>query len=169
MRCPYCGSTADRVVDSRPNEDETTIRRRRACAGCNRRYTTFERVEETPLLVLKRNGAREPFDRVKLTLGLDKACKNRPVTAAEIERLAADVEETLRARGLREVESQEVGIELLNALRDLDVVAYMRFASVYKDFQDPGDFQRELASLAGRTTLRKTTPPKLLPNRAAGA
>ena len=169
MRCPYCGSTADRVVDSRPSEDETTIRRRRACAGCNRRYTTWERVEETPLLVLKRNGAREPFDRAKLTIGLDKACKNRPVTAAEIERLAADVEEALRARGLREVETQEVGIELLNALRDLDVVAYMRFASVYKDFQDPADFQRELASLAGRTTLRKTTPPKLRPERAAGA
>jgi transcriptional repressor NrdR len=168
VRCPYCGSTHDRVVDSRPNEDETTIRRRRACTGCNRRFTTFERVEEAPLLVLKRDGTRESFDRAKLTMGLDKACKNRPVTVAEIERLAADVEEALRARGLREIESQEVGIELLNALRDLDAVAYMRFASVYKDFQDPGDFERELASLAGRTTLRKSTPPKTRVDRAAG-
>ena len=167
VRCPYCGSTRDRVVDSRPNEDETTIRRRRACTGCNRRFTTFERVEEAPLVVLKRDGTREPFDRAKLTVGLAKACKNRPVTVAEIDRLAADVEEALRARGLREVESQEVGIELLNALRDLDAVAYVRFASVYKDFQDPGDFERELASLAGRTALRKSTPPKTRPGRAA--
>ena len=157
MRCPFCGSTRDRVVDSRPSEDETTIRRRRACAGCNRRFTTFERVEESPLVILKRDGSREPFDLTKLVSGLEKACKNRPVSTARIVRLATDIEEALRARGQREVESQEVGIELLNALRDLDAVAYMRFASVYKDFQDPADFQRELDALR---PLRKSTPPK---------
>ena len=157
MRCPFCGSTQDRVVDSRPSEDEATIRRRRACADCNRRFTTFERVEETPLLILKRDGSREPFDLPKLVSGLEKACKNRPVTTTEIVRLATDIEEALRARGRREVESHEVGVELLNALRDLDAVAYMRFASVYKDFQDPTDFQRELDTLR---PLRKTTPPK---------
>ena len=157
MRCPFCGTDEDRVVDSRPSEDGATIRRRRACAGCGRRFTTFERVEETPLVVLKRDGSREQFDLGKLVDGLDKACKNRPIDHAEILRIASDIEETLRARGQREVESQEVGIELLNALRELDAVAYMRFASVYKDFQDPADFERELASLG---SLEKTTPPK---------
>jgi transcriptional repressor NrdR len=158
VRCPFCGSTDDRVVDSRPSEDEASIRRRRACAGCGRRFTTFERVEESPLLILKRNGLREPFELPKLISGLEKACKNRPVSAEEILRLATDIEESLRARGQREVESQEVGIELLNALRDLDAVAYMRFASVYKDFQDPADFERELEYLR---PLRKQTPPKV--------
>jgi transcriptional repressor NrdR len=157
LRCPFCGSTQDRVVDSRPSEDQTTIRRRRSCAGCGRRFTTFERVEETPLLILKRDGSREPFDLTKLVSGLEKACKNRPVTTTEIVRLATDIEEALRARGRREVESHEVGVELLNALRDLDAVAYMRFASVYKDFQDSADFQRELDALR---PLRKSTPPK---------
>ncbi len=162
MRCPFCGTDDDRVIDSRPSEDGATIRRRRACAGCGRRFTTFERVEEAPLIVLKRDGSKEQFDVGKLVSGLEKACKNRPITTAQILRMTSDIEETLRARGQREVESQEVGIELLNALRELDAVAYMRFASVYKDFQDPADFQRELASLR---SLRKTTPPK--PRRRA--
>jgi len=162
VRCPFCGTDDDRVIDSRPSEDGGTIRRRRACAGCGRRFTTFERVEEAPLLVFKRDGSKEQFDPSKLISGLEKACKNRPITHAQILRMTSDIEETLRARGQREVESQEVGIELLNALRELDAVAYMRFASVYKDFQDPADFQRELASLR---SLRKTTPPK--PRRRA--
>ena len=158
MRCPFCGSLRDRVIDSRPCEDQTAIRRRRACMACGRRYTTFERIEEIPLLVIKRDGSKEPFNPHKVIAGLEKACKNRRhITPEHIQRIAADVEETLRARGRREVKSHEVGIELLNALRDLDVVAYMRFASVYKDFQDPTDFERELASLG---TLRKATPPK---------
>ena len=164
MRCPFCGSDEDRVVDSRPSEDGGTIRRRRACAVCGRRFTTFERVEEAPLLVLKRDGSREQFELGKLVSGLEKACKNRPISRDEILRIASDIEEAVRARGQREVESQEVGIELLNALRELDPVAYMRFASVYKDFQDPADFERELEDLG---SLRKTTPPK--PRSNAGA
>jgi transcriptional repressor NrdR len=164
VRCPFCGTDEDRVVDSRPSEDGAVIRRRRACAGCGRRFTTFERVEEAPLLVLKRDGSREHFDLAKLVAGLEKACKNRPISHLQIVRIASDIEETLRARGQREVESQEVGIELLNALRELDAVAYMRFASVYKDFQDPADFERELASLE---SLEKTTPPK--PRATAGS
>jgi transcriptional repressor NrdR len=162
VRCPFCGIDDDRVIDSRPSEDGATIRRRRACARCTRRFTTFERVEEAPLLVLKRDGSKEQFDAAKLVSGLEKACKNRPITTAQILQMTRDIEETLRVRGQREVESQEVGIELLNALRELDAVAYMRFASVYKDFQDPADFERELASLG---SLRKTTPPK--PRRRA--
>ena len=164
MRCPFCGTDKDRVVDSRPSDDGATIRRRRACTACGRRFTTFERVEEAPLLVLKRDGSKEPFSLGKLVAGLEKACKNRPIPAPEIVRIASDIEETVRARGQREVESQEVGIELLNALRELDPVAYMRFASVYKHFQDPTDFERELESLG---SLRKSTPPK--PRAGAGA
>jgi transcriptional repressor NrdR len=158
VRCPFCGSDEDRVVDSRPADDGAAIRRRRACAGCGRRFTTFERVDEVPVLILKRDGSKEQFDPAKVVSGLAKACKNRPITDAQILRITSDIEETLRARGQREVESQEVGIELLNALRDLDAVAYMRFASVYKDFQDPADFERELDDLG--TILRKATPPK---------
>ena len=154
MRCPFCGSDEDRVVDSRPSEDGGTIRRRRACAVCGRRFTTFERVEEAPLLVLKRDGSREQFEIGKVVAGLQKACKNRRIDPDEILRIASDIEETIRARGQREVESQEVGIELLNALRELDPVAYMRFASVYKGFTTSEDFARELAS------LEKDTPPK---------
>lgn len=158
MRCPFCGSVDDdRVVDSREYQDGTAIRRRRACGACGRRFTTFERVEEAPLLVLKRDTSREQFDLGKLVSGLEKASKNRPIPRSDILRIAGDIEESLRARGQREVESQEIGIEVLNALRDLDAVAYMRFASVYKDFQDPGDFERELDSLV---SLPKTTPPK---------
>jgi len=166
VRCPFCGSHDDRnrVIDSRSSEDGATIRRRRACAGCGRRFTTFERVEETPLLVLKRDGSKEQFNLGKLVAGLEKACKNRPITPSRIIEIASDIEETVRGRGQREVESQEVGIELLNALRDLDPVAYMRFASVYKDFQDPADFERELESLV---SLDKTTPPK--PRASAGS
>jgi transcriptional repressor NrdR len=164
VRCPFCGTDQDRVVDSRPADDGAAIRRRRACAGCGRRFTTFERVDEIPLLILKRDGSKEQFDPAKVVSGLAKACKNRPITDAQIVRITSDIEETLRARGQREVESQEVGIELLNALRDLDAVAYMRFASVDKDFQDPADFERELADLG--TILRKATPPKPRPHPA---
>jgi transcriptional repressor NrdR len=164
VRCPFCGSVDDdRVVDSRPSDDGTTIRRRRACAACGRRFTTFERVEELPLLVMKRDGSREHFDLAKLVSGLEKASKNRPIDHGDILRIASDIEEALRARGQREVESQEIGIEVLNALRDLDAVAYMRFASVYKAFQDPADFERELDTLE---SLPKRTPPK--PRASAG-
>jgi transcriptional repressor NrdR len=166
VRCPFCGSVDDdRVVDSRESQDGTTIRRRRACAACGRRFTTFERVEEAPLLVLKRDGSREQFDLAKLVSGLEKATKNRPIASERILRIASDIEETIRARGQREVESQEIGIEVLNALRDLDAVAYMRFASVYKDFQDSDDFERELDTLE---SLRKATPPKPRTRSRAG-
>ena len=165
MRCPFCGSDEDRVVDSRPSEDGGSIRRRRSCAVCGRRFTTFERVEEAPLLVIKRDRSREQFELGKLISGLQKACKNRPISQEEILRIASDIEEAVRARGQREVESQEIGIEVLNALRDLDAVAYMRFASVYKDFQNSDDFERELDTLE---SLRKTTPPKPRKRSRAG-
>ncbi|MDQ3940309.1 MAG: transcriptional regulator NrdR [Actinomycetota bacterium] len=154
MICPYCGTDEDKVVDSRVAEDGRAIRRRRECLGCGRRYTTFERAEEVPLLVLKRNGTEEPYLAEKVVAGIRMACKNRPVSDAEITALADDVEEAMRLDGRRPVPTSEVGREVLERLRDLDEVAYLRFASVYKDFQELDDFERELG------ILLKKSPPK---------
>src|SRR5918996_512200 len=154
MRCPYCDSEEDKVVDSRLAEEGRAIRRRRECIGCGRRYTTFERAEEVPLLIAKRNGEEEPFDRDKVIEGIHRACKNRPVSDAEILAIADDVEEAMRADVRRPIPSAEVGREVLERLRLIDEVAYLRFASVYKDFQELNDFERELG------LLLKRSPPK---------
>ena len=154
MRCPYCDNEEDKVVDSRLAEEGRAIRRRRECLSCSRRFTTFERTEEVPLLVLKRNGVEEAFDRDKIVEGLRRACKNRPVTEAEIDAIAEDLEEELRATGRRPLPTAEIGREVLERLRRLDEVAYLRFASVYKDFQELDDFERELG------LLQKKFPPK---------
>lgn len=154
MRCPYCSEEEDKVVESRLAEEGRTIRRRRECLACSRRYTTFERPEEVPLIIVKRNGVEEPFDSTKVVEGIKRACKNRPVTMAEIESIAADVEDEMRADGRRPVPTSEIGRDVLERLRDLDEVAYLRFASVYKDFQELDDFERELGSLL------KKFPPK---------
>ncbi|MDQ4057506.1 MAG: transcriptional regulator NrdR [Actinomycetota bacterium] len=154
MRCPYCDSEEDKVVDSRLAEEGRAIRRRRECIGCGRRYTTFERAEEVPLLISKRNGEEEAFDRDKVIEGIHRACKNRPVSDAEILAIADDVEEAMRADVRRPIPSAEVGREVLERLRLIDEVAYLRFASVYKDFQELNDFERELGLLA------KKSPPK---------
>ncbi len=154
MRCPYCDSEEDKVVDSRVAEEGRAIRRRRECLSCARRYTTFERAEEVPLVILKRNGEEEPFDRTKIVEGIRKATKNRPVSPAEIVAIAEDVEESLRASPSRPVASADIGREILERLRELDEVAYLRFASVYKDFQELTDFERELG------LLQKKSPPK---------
>ena len=122
--------------------------------ACTRRYTTFERPEEVPLIIVKRNGVEEPFDSAKVVEGIKRACKNRPVTMAEIESIADDVEDEMRADGRRPVPTSEIGRDVLERLRDLDEVAYLRFASVYKDFQELDDFERELGSLL------KKSPPK---------
>ncbi|HEV8565147.1 MAG TPA: transcriptional regulator NrdR [Actinomycetota bacterium] len=154
MRCPWCRAEDDRVVDSRPAEGGSAIRRRRECRSCGRRYTTFERIEEVGLMVVKRDGSKDPFDREKVTAGILKAAKNRPVTEEQAERLVGRVEERLRRKGPL-ITSQEVGIEVLANLAKLDQVAYMRFASVYKDFQEITDFERELGVL-----LQKKVPAK---------
>jgi transcriptional repressor NrdR len=154
VRCPYCEGEEDKVVDSRLAEEGRAIRRRRECLACTRRYTTFERAEEVPLLVSKRNGVEEPFDLDKVIEGLGRACKNRPVTEAEIRSLAEDIEDAMRADTRRPVPSADIGREVLERLRDLDDVAYLRFASVYKDFQELNDFERELG------LLLKKSPPK---------
>jgi transcriptional repressor NrdR len=154
MRCPFCNFDEDKVVDSRLAEEGRAIRRRRECINCGRRYTTFERAEEVPLFVVKRNGVEEPFDREKVASGIKSATKNRPVTETEIDAVAEDVEDAMRDLGQRPVPSSEIGRDVLERLRDLDEVAYLRFASVYKDFQELDDFEREL----GR--LLKRSPPK---------
>ena len=146
------------MVDSRQSEDGSTIRRRRACLACQHRFTTFERLEEVPLTVVKRSGERVPFDRAKVVAGLVAATKARPVDEGQLEDLANAVEEELRLQG-SEVASSEIGRVVLERLRDLDVVAAVRFASVYKEFDDLADFERELHELT-RTALTKATEPK---------
>ena len=146
------------MVDSRTTDEGTAIRRRRECLACGRRYTTYERVDEAPLSVVKRSGHREPFDRTKVVAGLRAAAKNRPVTVDQLEALAADVEEALRLDG-PELTSQQIGLAVLDRLKALDEVAYVRFASVYKDFDDPGDFTREVGLLTKSTQPKRRRPP----------
>jgi transcriptional repressor NrdR len=153
VRCPVCSSLDDKVVDSRLADEGAAIRRRRECLTCNRRFTTYERLEEAPLMVTKRSGERMPFDRARLIAGVAAAAKNRPVSADEMQQLAADVEEEMRLLG-SDVSSQDVGLAVLTRLQSLDHVAYLRFASVYKGFEDITDFQREAVLLA------KSTEPK---------
>lgn len=154
MRCPWCSDVEDKVVDSRLAEEGGAIRRRRECLACGRRFTTFERVEEVPLTVVKRSGVREPFDRAKIVAGVRAAAKNRPVAVERMDELAAEVEEEVRLSG-NEVTTQEIGVAVLEHLARLDDVAYLRFASVYKGFEEAGDFQRE-AGLLTKATAPKT-------------
>ncbi len=146
MRCPSCTSVDDKVVDSRLADDGVAIRRRRECLECGRRFTTFERIEDVGLVVVKRSGVHQPFRREKIVAGVRAAAKNRPVGPEQFDSLAAEVEESLRLEG-GEVTSARVGAAVLERLRALDEVAYVRFASVYKGFDDPSDFEREIGLL----------------------
>lgn len=159
VRCPACAHLDDKVVDSRQSDDGCSIRRRRECLSCGSRYTTFERLEEIPLSVVKRSGDRVPFDRTKIAEGIAAAAKGRPIDPAIIENAAADIEDELRLLG-PDVPSERVGLAVLERLRAIDDVAYMRFASVYKGFEDASDFQREI------TLLTKATEPKRHDSRA---
>jgi len=144
MHCPFCRYTDSRVIDSRTADDGTAIRRRRHCPECNRRFTT---VETTSLSVVKRSGATEPFSRSKVLVGVRKACQGRPVTDDELARLAQRVEETIRAQGSAEVDAHEVGLAVLGPLRELDEIAYLRFASVYQAFDSLEDFESAITLL----------------------
>jgi transcriptional repressor NrdR len=155
VHCPFCRHTDSKVIDSRTTEDGTSIRRRRSCPRCNRRFTT---VETATLLVVKRSGVTEPFSREKIVGGVRKACQGRPVTEDQIAQLAQRVEEAIRARGLAELPSHEVGLEILGPLRDLDVVAYLRFASVYRAFDSLEDFEGEIAALRSARAQRAAQP-----------
>ena len=141
MRCPKCHVDDTKVIDSREAEEGAAIRRRRLCGSCAHRFTTYERLDEVPLVVVKSTGAREPFERAKLIAGVSAACKGRPVTAEQIEQLGESIVDEVRLRG-PEVRTAELGLEVLDRLRSLDEVAYLRFASVYKGFDAAADFQR---------------------------
>lgn len=147
MKCPFCGVFENKVVDSRMTRDGAIIRRRRECEACSKRFTTYERLEEFLPLVVKKDGRREPFDRAKVIAGLQRACEKRPISISAIEALVDRLELTLQERGDKEVPSSFIGEELMHALHVLDEVAYVRFASVYRQFKDIGQFMDELKEL----------------------
>ncbi len=144
MKCPFCGHENTRVIDSRPADDNTTIRRRRACDECDKRFTTFEKVETIPLIIIKKDNNRETFDRTKIEAGVLRACYKRPVSATQIKKLVDEVETEIYNREEREIPSQVIGELVMNKLKDLEAVAYVRFASVYREFKDINTFMDEL-------------------------
>ena len=147
MRCPFCQHMDDRVIDSRLSKEGDMIRRRRECSHCQRRFTTYERVEETLPLVIKKDGRRELFDRGKILSGLHKACEKRPISVDVLEKLVERIEQRLQEAGEREVHSREIGEQIMQQLQNLDEVAYVRFASVYRSFKDVNEFMNEVKEL----------------------
>lgn len=147
MRCPFCGHLRDKVVDSREGKEGEVIRRRRQCLECGRRFTSYERMDEIPYMVVKKDGTRERFERQKVIAGMLKACEKRPVSVAAVEEVADRVEVTLQDRPEKEISTDEVGAFLMSELKSLDKVAYVRFASVYRHFRDIGEFMSELRGL----------------------
>lgn len=147
MRCPFCGYHDSKVVDSRPAEDYVSIRRRRECLSCKKRFTTFEVMESLPVVVIKRDGSRQSFDRTKLLNGMIRACEKRPVPFETIERIATEIEQTLQNEMNREVSSTKIGEMVMDQLKGVDEVAYVRFASVYRQFKDISTFMAELSKL----------------------
>jgi transcriptional repressor NrdR len=149
MKCPYCGFGQDRVVDSRESKEADSIRRRRVCERCNRRFTTYERIDEIPYMVVKKNGRRERFDRQKVLSGLLRACEKRPVPSIDLEAIVDAAEAFLMDAPERERATGEIGELIMSRLKGLDTVAYIRFASVYRDFKDVREFKEELEGLLG--------------------
>ena len=147
MKCPYCGRLGDKVVDSRESKEGDVIRRRRECLECNRRFTSYERIDEIPYMVVKKDGRRERFDRQKLVGGLLKACEKRPVRVSALEAVADRIEATLQDRPEREISTEEIGADVMKSLKQLDKVAFVRFASVYRNFRDIDEFTNELNEL----------------------
>ncbi len=152
MRCPFCGNPDSRVLESRPTEDAGAIRRRRECPSCGRRFTTYERFEESPLLVVKKDGRREMFSRQKILSGMLRACEKRPISLERLEQAVSDIERDLRLVGKGEVTSTEIGERVMAELRAADDVAYVRFASVYREFQDLAGFKEELERILKENT-----------------
>jgi transcriptional repressor NrdR len=147
MRCPFCGSDNDRVVDSRTSQDGRSVRRRRECESCKKRFTTYEYVEDVSLTIIKNDGRREPFDRQKLQRGIELACNKRPISSKKIGSVVDEIEEKLQNLSKTEITSKEVGREVMRRLKELDEVAYVRFASVYHKFKDINEFMDELRGL----------------------
>ena len=155
MKCPFCGHLEDKVVDSRLSSDGEATRRRRECGGCQRRFTSYERVEEIMPMVVKKDGRREPFDRQKVLSGLKKACEKRPVSMDTLEKVVDEIEKKLLEGADKEISSAAVGEEIMRRLQELDKVAYVRFASVYREFKDINEFVRELTDLLGTEKTKK--------------
>lgn len=154
MKCPFCGSSDDRVVDSRESREGEVIRRRRECVPCGRRFTSYETIEEIPYMVVKNDGRREAFDRKKLRAGLVKACEKRPVAAARLDAIVDEIETRLHETEEREMPTSRIGALVMERLRELDKVAYVRFASVYRKFEDVDEFLHELKSLIDRAETK---------------
>ena len=147
MKCPFCGYSDSKVIDSRPAEEGSTIRRRRECLACQKRFTTYEIIERLPLVVIKRDGSRQSFDKVKLINGMVRACEKRPVSLSQLEAIADEIEQELQSGLEREVSTVDIGEMVMARLKDVDEVAYVRFASVYKEFKDTQTFMEELQRL----------------------
>ena len=154
MKCPFCGASDDRVVDSRESREGEVIRRRRECESCGRRFTSYETIEEIPYMVVKKDGRREAFDRKKLRAGLVKACEKRPVSPAQLDAIVDEIETRLHDTEEREVGTTDIGARVMDRLRELDKVAYVRFASVYRKFEDVDEFLNELKTLLGRADAK---------------
>ena len=147
MKCPFCGFLESKVIDSRPAEDGSTIRRRRECLACQKRFTTYEIIEHLPLVVVKRDGSRQTFDRVKLINGMVRACEKRQVTLAQLEKIADEIEQELQSALEREISTVDIGEMVMRRMKEVDEVAYVRFASVYRSFKDINTFMEELTKL----------------------
>ncbi|MBR7045149.1 MAG: transcriptional repressor NrdR [Lachnospiraceae bacterium] len=155
MRCPYCGKDNTRVVDSRPVEEDNSIRRRRVCDVCSRRFTTYEKIETIPMIVIKKDNNRETYDRAKIEGGILRACHKRPVSMAQIRKMVYEIETEIFDREEKEIDSKEIGEMVMDRLHDLDPVAYVRFASVYREFKDVETFMDELKKVLNSETARK--------------
>ena len=147
MKCPFCGYNESKVIDSRPADEGSSIRRRRECLSCAKRFTTYETVESLPMVVVKKDGSRQSFDRRKVLGGMIRACEKRPVPLAELERISAEIEQDLQNSMEREISTEDIGEKVMDRLRDVDQVAYVRFASVYRQFKDIDTFMAELNKL----------------------
>ena len=150
MKCPFCGFTEDKVIDSRSSNEDRSVRRRRECIKCKRRFTTYEYIEEVPLMVIKKDGRREPFDRNKIISGILKACEKRPVSMEKVEEVVDQIQKDLQKSFDKEVKAKDVGELVMDNLYHLDEVAYVRFASVYRQFKDINQFMKELKNLLGK-------------------
>jgi len=150
MKCPYCGFKEDRVVDSRATQEEVAIRRRRECLKCGKRFTTYEYIEEVSLMVIKKDGRREPFDRKKILAGITRACEKRPISTEKMEDIVTYIERAIQKKSDREVSSSKIGELVMDKLKTLDDVAYVRFASVYRQFKDVGQFMGELKDILNK-------------------
>ena len=160
MKCPFCGFENDKVVDSRESKEGESIRRRRECLKCEKRFTTYERIDEIPYMVVKKDGRREKFERQKVLAGLLRACEKRPISMGKMEQIVNEVEQFVIDSPERERTTSELGEQIMNSLKQIDKVAYIRFASVYRDFKDVGEFHSELESLLNTKDDNKSKPAK---------